>query len=49
MLIRQELFEAVKGHLSRTRRLDTHEVRSLYRHLERYVHVTLSRVLRASA
>jgi len=48
-LIRQEPFESVKSHLARPHRLDSREVRSLYRRLQRDVHITLSPVLRASA
>lgn len=44
--IRNQLFSAAKGQLAAEHGFDSAEVRSLYRHLEGRVHLTMSRILR---
>src|SRR5258708_5839842 len=47
--IRNQLFSEAKGHLAANHGFNTAEVKSLYRHLEGRVHITISRILRPGA
>ena len=46
--IRHQLFGEAKAHLAMNHGFDTADVKSLYRHLEGRVHLTISRILRSN-